>query len=45
MTTVVHFVGRLVEAMGQPRKRIKEFKDLLRKAKSTATQLFQKVGL
>ena len=40
MKTVVHTVLRLLEAMGYSRKRIKYVKDLLRKAKSTATQLF-----
>lgn len=37
MTNVMHFVGRWVEAMGYPfsRKKITDFKGLLRKAKRT----------
>lgn len=45
LTNVVHMVSKLVEAVGYLRKRIKDFKDLLRKEKSTVIQLFQKVGL
>lgn len=41
----MHILCRLVEAMGYSRKRIKDFKDLLRKAKRMATQLFQNEGL
>ena len=42
---VVCIVRRLVKVMGYLRRRIKDIKDLLRKAKSTAIQSSQKVAL